>query len=451
MHEPSESTGRQGLRAENNTADFRRAGVPGGGGYATARAMAAFYQMLVAGRDAQRRAPALAAHGAVRHAQLHGRAGRSQHGDADAPRHRAARPRHHAEYPRPRRARVAHDVRARRCGIVVLLGRSGIGRVVRVPHRTAACRTRGTASASTASATSRIPESIRPAERHGFAGARSAGASGAPGAPHVSIDVPRPTCDYARREFDACRAVAHSGGGRSPEGGALTHTPKRDQPKSRPRGAALFFEPRLRVVGSSRRRKEAAMREHRELPDTRRHPRAPDGRRDPGRQDAIEPVIAALDAHRGVLLASSYEYPGRYTRWDMGFIDPPLALVARERRVRVRGAERARGRSCSPRSTPALRALEAVDGVERDGDALAVTVKALHGPLRRGGAQPPALGLLGAPRAHRSVPATTTSRTSGSTARFGYDLAFQFEPIRLRLDAARATSATSCSTCPTSS
>jgi CubicO group peptidase (beta-lactamase class C family) len=49
MHEPAEGTGRQGPREENNTAAFRRAGVPGGGGYATARAMAAFYQMLVQG------------------------------------------------------------------------------------------------------------------------------------------------------------------------------------------------------------------------------------------------------------------------------------------------------------------------------------------------------------------------------------------------------------------
>lgn len=34
--------------------------------------------------------------------------------------------------------------------------------------------------------------------------------------------------------------------------------------------------------------------------------------------NAIEPIVDALDARRGVLLASSYEYPGRYTRWDMG-------------------------------------------------------------------------------------------------------------------------------------
>jgi CubicO group peptidase (beta-lactamase class C family) len=48
MHEPS-ADGRQTSIAEANTAAFRRAGVPNGGGYATARAMATFYQMLLAG------------------------------------------------------------------------------------------------------------------------------------------------------------------------------------------------------------------------------------------------------------------------------------------------------------------------------------------------------------------------------------------------------------------
>ena len=49
MHEPSADGSRTVRRAEENSADFRRAGTPGGGGYATARAMAAFYQMLVNG------------------------------------------------------------------------------------------------------------------------------------------------------------------------------------------------------------------------------------------------------------------------------------------------------------------------------------------------------------------------------------------------------------------
>src|SRR5207237_1234826 len=29
----------------------------------------------------------------------------------------------------------------------------------------------------------------------------------------------------------------------------------------------------------------------------------------------------ALDNKRGVLFSSSFEFPGRYTRWDMGFVD----------------------------------------------------------------------------------------------------------------------------------
>jgi CubicO group peptidase (beta-lactamase class C family) len=48
MHEPGPD-GRAVKRADENTARFRRAGSPGGGGYATARAMAAFYQMLLNG------------------------------------------------------------------------------------------------------------------------------------------------------------------------------------------------------------------------------------------------------------------------------------------------------------------------------------------------------------------------------------------------------------------
>ena len=49
MHEPSADGSKTVKRAEENNAAFRKAGTPGGGGYATARAMAAFYQMMVAG------------------------------------------------------------------------------------------------------------------------------------------------------------------------------------------------------------------------------------------------------------------------------------------------------------------------------------------------------------------------------------------------------------------
>jgi CubicO group peptidase (beta-lactamase class C family) len=47
MHQVED--GRMVPSPPNNTADFRAAGVPGGGGFATAAGMAAFYQMLLAG------------------------------------------------------------------------------------------------------------------------------------------------------------------------------------------------------------------------------------------------------------------------------------------------------------------------------------------------------------------------------------------------------------------
>ena len=49
MHEPSPDGTRHQRRAEESDPAFRRAGPPAGGGYATARAMAAFYQMLAQG------------------------------------------------------------------------------------------------------------------------------------------------------------------------------------------------------------------------------------------------------------------------------------------------------------------------------------------------------------------------------------------------------------------
>jgi CubicO group peptidase (beta-lactamase class C family) len=49
MHAPAEDGHRQIRFTQENSVEFRRAGVPGSGGFATARALAAFYQMLLNG------------------------------------------------------------------------------------------------------------------------------------------------------------------------------------------------------------------------------------------------------------------------------------------------------------------------------------------------------------------------------------------------------------------
>jgi anthranilate synthase len=43
-----------------------------------------------------------------------------------------------------------------------------------------------------------------------------------------------------------------------------------------------------------------------------------------------------LDRHRGIYLSSGYEYPGRYSRWDIASTRPPLEIVSYDRRVEFR-------------------------------------------------------------------------------------------------------------------
>ncbi|MFO0320179.1 MAG: chorismate-binding protein, partial [Neisseriaceae bacterium] len=46
-------------------------------------------------------------------------------------------------------------------------------------------------------------------------------------------------------------------------------------------------------------------------------------------EDGINKLIPKLDHNKGVLLVSNFEYPGRYTRWDLGFINPPLQIITK--------------------------------------------------------------------------------------------------------------------------
>src|SRR5207237_2411724 len=67
-----------------------------------------------------------------------------------------------------------------------------------------------------------------------------------------------------------------------------------------------------------------------------------------------------LDDRRGVLLSSSFEFPGRYTRLDMGFVDPPLVFTARGRAFTIE-ALNARGRILIPDIAETLGGLAAAD------------------------------------------------------------------------------------------
>ena len=53
-------------------------------------------------------------------------------------------------------------------------------------------------------------------------------------------------------------------------------------------------------------------------------------------RSCVDGLIDKLDSRRGVLLSSSYDYPGRYTRWDLGLCDPLLELSSRDRTLELK-------------------------------------------------------------------------------------------------------------------
>ncbi len=50
---------------------------------------------------------------------------------------------------------------------------------------------------------------------------------------------------------------------------------------------------------------------------------------------ALDGVWSAIECGKGGLFVSNYEVPDRYARWDIGFVHPPVELLARGRRVEL--------------------------------------------------------------------------------------------------------------------
>ena len=147
--------------------------------------------------------------------------------------------------------------------------------------------------------------------------------------------------------------------------------------------------------------------------------------------DAAMPLLASFDAQRGVLLASSFEYPGRYTRWDIGFVDPPLEIVAHGRTFRIT-ALNARGEVLIGALAAALVGLEVLEDVAASAGEISGIVAEPRGtfPEELRSKQPTIFSVLRAVVAHFAAPEDGHLGLYGA---FGYDLAFQFEPVRQRL------------------
>ena len=97
-------------------------------------------------------------------------------------------------------------------------------------------------------------------------------------------------------------------------------------------------------------------------------------RKDAPFDTASDDLIAQLDTQRGAMFASNYEYPGRYNRWQFGFVNPPVAIEARNRTVRLR-ALNPRGAILIEMMRPALDDLEAIAQLAETDDGLQAEVR----------------------------------------------------------------------------
>ena len=149
------------------------------------------------------------------------------------------------------------------------------------------------------------------------------------------------------------------------------------------------------------------------------------------REDAIASLVGTLDERLGVLLTSSFEYPGRYTRWDIGFCDPALSFTGRQRGFEIRACNE-RGAVLLPAVASALESCDAVATLEADAHTVTGTVRLSEEwfPEELRSKQPTLFSVL---RALIDLFRSPEDGHLGFYGAFGYELAFQFDPIRLAM------------------
>src|SRR5579872_4823174 len=142
-------------------------------------------------------------------------------------------------------------------------------------------------------------------------------------------------------------------------------------------------------------------------------------------------LLRDLDRHRGIYLSSGYEYPGRYSRWDIASTCPPLEIVAYDRRVEFRPLNE-RGKKLAELLRPILAEHPHWDQFGFESGILAGRLKPLPVlfPEEERSKQPSAFSIL---RAFIEEFRGEENSRLGLVGAFGYDLLFQFEPIEKKL------------------
>lgn len=142
-------------------------------------------------------------------------------------------------------------------------------------------------------------------------------------------------------------------------------------------------------------------------------------------------LLNKLDTQRGIYLSSGYEYPGRYSRWDVVSVCPPLEIIAWQREVLIRGLND-RGKRMVQMLVPVLRTHEHWQDFQHQDGEIRGLLKPLPElfPEEERSRQPSALSILRRLVQEFGHPEDSRLALVGA---FGYDLLFQFDPIELKL------------------
>ncbi len=145
----------------------------------------------------------------------------------------------------------------------------------------------------------------------------------------------------------------------------------------------------------------------------------------------LDTLLRKLDSQRGIYLSSGYEFPGRYSRWDIAALAPPLEISARDREV-VFTALNPRGEILNSILAPVLAPHPHWESFAHENGNLRGVLKPLPAvfPEEERSKQPSAFSILRAMIAEFDHPLASRLSLVGA---FGFDLLFRFDPIKLKL------------------
>jgi anthranilate synthase len=150
-----------------------------------------------------------------------------------------------------------------------------------------------------------------------------------------------------------------------------------------------------------------------------------------GFRRGLKHVLRDLDRYRGIYLSSGYEYPGRYSRWDIASSRPPLEIVSYDRQVEFRPLS-IRGEILNQILLPVLERHPHWESFACVNGTLAGRLKPLPAlfPEEDRSKQPSTFSILRALIEEFRNEENCRLALAGA---FGYDLLFQFEPIEKKL------------------